>query len=232
VQRRGRLVSRNLGLKRVGVDDCHVRGVRHDELRRLVNAVEQVALDEPDPAAHIVPIGISCGDVERGRGNVRRDDAGGGELDGQRDGEAAAAGADIDQASHQRARPERHRLFDHELSFGARNQHVARDFEVQPPEFPVTGDVGDWLAFGAPGDERLIEAVEGRRDGVAAAGDERRAVAFQDVPRQDLRVERRFLFRNPRSNEALARFGEPLVQRRHQRAVSAAVASFNFSDVK
>ena len=72
----------------------------------------------------------------------------------QRDGQTAAARADVDDEPRLPVRRGGDRLLDDELGFRPGDQDVGRDFEVEPPELAMAGDVRDRLARGAPADER------------------------------------------------------------------------------
>ena len=67
-----------------------------------------------------------------------------------------------------RSRKQLERGFDDQLGFGPRNEHGGRDLERQPPELAAAGDVGERLARGAAGDERVVLAREAGRRRLAA----------------------------------------------------------------
>jgi hypothetical protein len=106
---------------------------------------------------------VAFGHPERGRGDVGRDDSRRRKLDGERHGQASASGSDIDDAVRERARRDRQSLLDDQLGLGPRNEHVARDLDVESPELAVADDIGRGFARRTPGHEWREEAIEGRR---------------------------------------------------------------------
>ena len=118
--------------------------------RSVQEHVRQVAFDKIDTRGYSVARGIAARDFQRGRRNIRGDDARGRQFVRQRNGDAAGAGAHISNAKflvaplrmRVRSDPqalERH--FDHMLGFRPRDQHIGRDLEIQPPKFLVAGEV-------------------------------------------------------------------------------------------
>ena len=190
-----------------------VRRVRDHEIDGAADRVEQVAADEADAVGDAMAGGVPRRDGERRRRDVRRDDAGVGELARERDREAAAAGADVEDPRRPVVPAQGARRLDDQLAFGARDEDVGGDFEVQSPELTVAGDEGHRLAARSPIDERRIAGGEGRRRRLAAVGHEPGAIPAEGVPRQDFGVDRRRLALEAGVDQRLARRRDVLVDR-------------------
>ena len=96
----------------------------------------------------------------------------------QGDRDAAAAGADV--RDRERTMPigmELERGLDDQLGLGPRNQDCGRHLERQAPELARADDVGERLAGGAPGDQRVESSGEFGRLGVPSVGDQARSVS-------------------------------------------------------
>ena len=111
---------------------------------------------------------------------------------------------------------------DDELGFGAGNEDVWRDLEVQSPELALTSDEGYRLARGAPLDERGEAPVDVGRHRIAPIGQEARPVPAERMPSQHLGVEPCVLGREARAHERLPRVSDPLVYGCHRSAVVSA----------
>jgi hypothetical protein len=152
----------------------------------------KIAFDEIDSRGNVVARGVAARDFERGGGNIRGDDARGGQFVRERDGDAAGAGAHIGDAKSSLRRVDRHpadpqafeRDFDHVLGFRARNQHIGRDFEIQPPEFLMAGEVLRRDAARALGDQGKISLARRFVDFVFRMRVNPRAVAPERVHQQ------------------------------------------------
>src|ERR1700723_283930 len=77
---------------------CQVQLWGHDISWPYGRAVEQTALYEANLIRHTMAGGVASGDGERLGRNVRRNDERAGKLLGQSDGDAARAGAAVDDA--------------------------------------------------------------------------------------------------------------------------------------
>jgi len=97
-ERKRGLMIPNLRLQNLPVVLGHVRGIRDDQVEQSVDRRKQRALGERHPPLHAVAPGIAACDGKRLLGEVGGDNAGTRELTGERDGEAPAPGADIEDA--------------------------------------------------------------------------------------------------------------------------------------
>ena len=126
--------------------------VGDDDVERSGDAVQIPRLAKFDVAGNSVALGIRPGDREGGGRRVGGDEACALIFGGERDGQAAATGANVgDHAEHHRQC-----FFDDQLSFRTRDQHRGRHGEVAVPEFLHAGNVGDGFAPGAAVDQRLV----------------------------------------------------------------------------
>ena len=71
--------------------------------------------------------------------------------------------------------------FDEEFGFGARDERVAGDAEVEAEELLVAGEVLDGFFGGAAGDERAVGLEDGGGDFSVGVGDEPGAVADEEM---------------------------------------------------
>lgn len=136
-----------------------------------------------------MPIGVPSCDVERGFGEVRGHDIDIRPLARERNGNAAAPGADIGNARLSSGREPFECGFDHKLGLGARNQDRWRHLEIEIPEFAVADNVGERLTSGAAGDKRCERVVKPRRQGIAAVSQKSCGVPAEDVLRQQPRIQ-------------------------------------------
>jgi hypothetical protein len=154
--------------------------------------VEQIGFEECDAIRKAEAGGAALGDDEGGGGDVGGVDQGAGEFFGECDGDAARAGADVDDGETFTgefgiaARAEFadgqavESYFDEVLGFRARDEDVGSDFEFEAPEFLFAGEVLRGFAGGAAAEEREIRfdclGIEdffgvGVEPGAVAAGD-------------------------------------------------------------
>jgi hypothetical protein len=152
-------------------------------------------------------IRVALRDVQRHRRHVDGDHPRARQFMRERHRQAAAAGADVDDdggfaeaATRRRRRPggaaiERERFFDDQFGFGARNEHIAGDLELEAPELAVADDVGDWFTLGTPLDQRaevLSEAVfAGGGQRIALTRDHLLARPPEHMTREDVGVDGR-----------------------------------------
>ena len=122
-------------------------------------------------------------------------------------------------------RGHRERLFDDELGFRPRDEDGGRDVEVEAPELPVPGDVGDRFACGAASDQRLESGYEAGRRGKVPRVRSLRAVPAEHVAREHLGVERGVVLRDAGADERRTRPADLLAQR-------SGHCSLSFSDWK
>jgi hypothetical protein len=114
-------------------------------------------------------------------------------------------------------RKELEHRFDDQLGGRPGNEDVRVDFELQPPELPVSDDVGERLSRGAPGDERVVGL--GKGFGLRAAGVTQ--IAFgrpvEHLLREQTRIEVRLDRRNARLAQLLPSRGDSGLDRsRHE----------------
>ncbi len=188
VQGYGRLEADDVERQRdVGRD---VRRVGDDDVDAAADRLEQVATNETDSLLETMFSDVAGGDTKRCDGDVRGDDARRWKFLRQRDGEAAAAGADIDDPAHGVAvAPQLAHGFDDELRLGARDQDVGRDDEIESPELAMPGDERDRFVRRAPFDEAGVLPLDVGRHRFLPVGDQARAVPAESMARQHLGVE-------------------------------------------
>jgi hypothetical protein len=144
----------------------------------------------------------------------------------------SGSGPDIDGARALAVPGELEHFFDDDLGFGTGDEDVGRDLEVAHPELADAGDLRDRFARCPAFDECGVGRGESLRFVLAHAGEQRRAVPAECMPREHLGIERSVGRIETGRFEALPRRGETLGDRGHQDAVSAAVASLSFSELK
>ena len=134
---------------------------------------------EPVGVTQLDPPGCETGDVarrdfERRGAGVARDHLPVPALQGEGEGDRAAAGADV-QRTHGLRRRQVEGELDQALGLRARDERRRRHLELEGPEGAPPGEVGDGLAAGAPGDEREVALPGRRRD--ASLGPDQSLVA-------------------------------------------------------
>ena len=168
-----------------GVGDDDVEGWGGLELRSR----EEIGLEEGDAVAEVEAAGVVLGDGEGGRIEVGGGDVGGGEVGGDGDGDGAGAGADVEDARGAEGGAGGDPVqdgFDQELGFGAGDEGVAGDTEVEAVELLMAGEVLDGFFGGAAGDEGAVGAEEGGGELGVGVGDEPGAVAEEEMGEQSL----------------------------------------------
>ncbi len=140
----------------------NVRRVSHDQIERLdvyhmLQGLKQIPLLNDDAIGQPQPVDVPLCDLDGLGGDIDREHVGRFQVmrDGRRD--AAATGAEIDDARGLKARLMSNGLkhiFDQRFGIGPGDQHVARDFEFQIEEMSPPGEVSDRLVFRRPLDER------------------------------------------------------------------------------
>ncbi len=169
-------------------------------------------MPELDAISQIEALDVGRRDGQGRRGHVGRDDPGGGRLEGQRDRENAAAGADVDDVRSPSAcglpLSERRQPFvDDQLGFRPWDEHRGGNDERPAVELALARDVGDGFATEAPC-QRCVEG--GLKCLVGFLSLFREPVG--DIPTQDGAGEdfgippgrRRSSIRNPRVREPRA----------------------------
>src|SRR5215218_4327264 len=103
------------------------------------------------------------------------------------------------------------RLFDDELGFRARREHVAADLEVAVPELAVALNLGHRLPPCAACNERLVGGLESGWWCVAPSGQVLGSVPAECEPREHFRIDRGVLLGQTGGHEPLARRAHALV---------------------
>src|SRR5204862_5486165 len=94
-------------------------------------------------------------------GGVDRHDAPPGLLVGNRKGDRARSGADVENRGLLDLRDQREAPLDDELGLGAWNEDARVHPQRQPPEPPLAEDVRQWLTRLPPSDQLLPSSVDG-----------------------------------------------------------------------
>jgi len=170
-------------VRRVGDDD--VEGCERLDYGRG----EEIGLEEGDSVGEAEVGGVLLGDGE-GRGvEVGGGQAGGGEVGGECERDGAGAGADVEDvgvAQSWAGGDPVENGFDEELGFGAGDEGVAGDPEVEAVELLMGGEVLDGFSGGAAGDEGAIVVEECRGEFGVRVGDEPGAVAGEEMGEEGL----------------------------------------------
>jgi len=161
--------------------------------------VEQVGFKEMDAVGNRMAFAVAFGDGECGRGNIGGVNRCARQFLCKRYGDTAGAGADVGDL--QAFAGERlfaagaafadgeavEGDFDDVLGFGAGDQDVGCNFELEAPEFLLAGEVLCWLAGGVASEKR--EEALGVRIGDLLFGMrvEPGAVAAEDMEQQKFR---------------------------------------------
>ena len=125
---------------------------------------EEIGFEEGNAVGEAKAGGVAMGYTNGGSGNVCGEDLRGGEFFGQGDGDAAGACADVNDGkifSGEFGRAASAEFtdgeavesdFDEVLGFGAGNENVRGDFEIEAPEFLMAREVLRGLAGSAAAD--------------------------------------------------------------------------------
>ncbi len=150
---------------------------------------EEIGLEEGDAVAEVEAGGIVFGDGEGGGVEVGGGDVGRGEFGGEGECDGAGAGANVEYAGLGESRaggdPAEDSFYE-ELGFGAGDEGVAGDTEVEAVELLMAGEVLDGFFGGAAGDEGAVGAEEGGGELGVGVGDEPGAVAEEEMGEQSL----------------------------------------------
>lgn len=154
----------------------HVGWIGDDQVEGALESREQVRLDEVYPVGHTVPLDIHRGYRKRVHRDVRGDHAAGGKGQCQRNGNAATARADLEDAMYSgRLQPRLEAAHDEFREGRPGDQHALVDMERQAGEPGLTRQV--WQrATGA--DAQLNQGF----DPAAVGLRDRRAVGLDRVP--------------------------------------------------
>ena len=182
------------GVEGVGTGEERGQGVAGEE--RVIRGAggeqggEEIALQETNAAGEMEAPGVVASDGESGGRDVDGGEGGAFEDGGERDGDGSGAGADVDDAEMGvglGVGPVEDGL-DEVFGFGAGDEDVGRDAEVEAEEFLRAGDVLERLLRGAAGDEGAegFEICGGEI--VFGVGEEPGAVAMEGVGEEGLGV--------------------------------------------
>jgi len=178
--------------------------IRDDDVEAGSDGIEQIAAHEADAVGDAVTRDVAPRHRERRVRHVGRDHEGCRELGGERHSEAPAAGTDVEDAGGAAPAPFIAHRFDDEFGFGAGNEDVVGELEVEAPELLAAGDERNRLAAGAPSDE----GVEARREvfGGCAASVRQQAgpIPSERVTRQYFGVDRGGVGIQPGAGQRLA----------------------------
>ena len=154
------------------------------------------------------------------------------ELVGEREGDRAGAGADVEHPRRLDVAQPGEAALDDDLRLGPRDQRAPVDRERQPPEAPLAEDVGDRLVARAARDEVAVAVELGVGERPVEVGVELDPLAAERVGEQELRVEARrlrglaeVLGRAPEHVPERQRRGHASSARRRSSACSASVKS-------
>ena len=200
-----RFVIAHLRRERGAVGLGDVRRIRNNEVECVVDRVQHIGPHELDARVHTVARGVAASDANRTIGQIGGDQTRRRALVSDRDGQAAAARADVGGRKGLARRKELERDFDDDLAFRPWNEHGRRHGEGEPPEFLTAGDVGDRLAPEASRDQRLERRREARRMGLISGREKPRCVPAQQVLGEQSSVELGFVGRNAGVAQPLAR---------------------------
>ena len=141
-----RRLEAQVALRKMRIIQGDVRRIGDNEIESLLrHRREPVALDRANRGLEFP--GIATGEEQGGRRQFRRSDPRRRDFQRQGDGEAAAAGTQVeDIRAHPGAKLGNPQV-DQKLGFRARNQHLSRDREGAPIEFPRPDQIGARLAF-------------------------------------------------------------------------------------
>ena len=145
-QRGGRLGAQ-VALRKMGIAHRDVRRIRGDHVEALVvQRGKPVAKEQPQRSAGRQCEGVAARDRECRRRQLDPGDVRMGRFAGQRDGDHAAARAEVEQAwlfeLHRAGEYALHQQF----GLGARYQYVRRHHEASTEEFALAQDIGNRFA--------------------------------------------------------------------------------------
>jgi len=145
----GGLVIADLGVEGGAVGFGDIRWVADDGVEGACYRCEEVGAVELDAVSNVVRLGVSLCDPDGIGGDIERGDFCQGELDGQRDGENAGAGAYVEDLEVFLMRENLQNRFDEVLGFRARDEDGWGDVEVEAVELLLADDVLDGFVGGA-----------------------------------------------------------------------------------
>ncbi len=175
IQRQARIVAAHFGLERLNLRARHVGRIADEQIETQTRrqAGETVTQVELNPFSDLMAGRVLPGDVQRCRGNVERVNSGARAMHRQEDGQAAAAGPEIQHREGRSAAGPRLAVesveqatgaFAQQFGFRARDQHLGIDQELQAAEGSRAEEMLQRFAF-APAPEQAAEGFHfGVRD--------------------------------------------------------------------
>ncbi len=167
-----RLVVADLRMKRVAIGDWDVRrvGDYRIEGRAGWQCVEQIGFEETDAAGEAVARGVGDGYLECGGGDVDGGDLCMGKMVGERDGDGARTGADVENFERCFVIQFAEDGFDQVFRFGAGDEDGRCDAEREAVELLLAGNVLDGFAGEAAGDCGCVGSLFGGGEGAVGVG--------------------------------------------------------------
>src|SRR5712692_4624080 len=167
IQRQARIVAAHFRLERLNLGARHIGRIADEQIETQTRgqAGETVAHVELNPFSHLMAGRVLPGDVQRCFGNVERVNAGLLAPQRQQDGQAAAAGAEIQDGGRRSAAGPRlvaggvekaTGAFAEQFGFRARDQHLGVDQDLQAAEGSRAQEVLQRFAL-APAPEQAAE---------------------------------------------------------------------------
>ncbi len=180
-----------------GFVERNVRGIGDDDVEGCEGLEhgrgKEVGLEEGDAVGEAEAGGVLLGDGERGGVEIGCSEAGGGEFGGEGERDGAGAGTDVENVGLAVGcaggglcgDPVEDGLYE-ELGFGAGDESVAGDAEVEAVELLLAGEVLDGLLGDAAGDEGAVGLMYVRGEFGVGVSDEPGAVAEEEMGEQSL----------------------------------------------
>lgn len=167
-----RLVVADLRMKRVAIGDWDVRrvGDYRIEGRAGWQCVEQIGFEETDAAGEAVARGVGDGYLERGGGDVDGGDLCMGKMVGERYGDGARTGADVENFERCFVIQFAEDGFDQVFRVGAGDEDGRCDAEREAVELLLAGNVLDGFAGEAAGDCGCVGSLFGGGEGAVGVG--------------------------------------------------------------
>src|ERR1035441_2883252 len=161
-EREGGFVVADLDGERGAVGQGNVGRVGGDDLEMLAgDGREQIAFKEPNVAGNAVSSRVLARDCQGGGGQIDSGDLRMRQMMSEGYGDAAGAGAHIDDARSWKAGGQFEGLLDQVLGLGARDQHIRRNAKGQAVELGFADDVLNGLSPVAALEKLVIAASFG-----------------------------------------------------------------------
>ena len=144
--------------------------------------------------AYAVIFGVDGGDMQSGEGNIQSQGTRIRAVIEERDGDAARTRADIADEGRAGLFQEIEGGLNQQLGFGARDEHIGRDHEIEAVKFLPSGDVLQRLALRAARDHFAVTGARLRCERFVGMRDEKRAVAFERMREKRAGFASRFCY--------------------------------------